>query len=292
MTGASGFVGAPLCRHLVAAGAEVHAVGRAPARPPRVPATARWWRADLTDEHAVRTLVGAVRPRVVLHLASAVTGARDLDQVVPTFRAGLAATVHVLVAAAEHAVPRVVMTGSMEEPADLAEPPASPYAAAKLGARAYGQLVAAHHGVDVVHLRTFMVYGPDQPDERKLVPATVLSLLRGEPPRISSGVRRVDWVYVDDVVEALVAAASAPLPPGFTTVDVGTGRTATVRDVVDRLVALVDPSLAPEVGAVADRPHEVEPVADPAPAARLLGWSPRVDLDEGLRHTVDWYRGR
>ena len=71
-----------------------------------------------------------------------------------------------------------------------------------------------------MHLRIFMVYGPGQRDTRKLVPYVTTSLLRGEMPELTSGAREVDWIYVDDVVEAFLAAAVAPGAEG-TSLDVG-----------------------------------------------------------------------
>ena len=81
----------------------------------------------------------------------------------------------------------------------------------------------------------FMTYGPGQTDTTKLVPSVALSVLRGEVPAMSSGRRRVDWIYVDDVVDAMVTAAARRLPTG-TSLDLGTGVLTSVADVA-RLIA-------------------------------------------------------
>jgi UDP-glucose 4-epimerase len=289
VTGASGFIGAAAARRLADAGAVVHGVSRSAHRPGS--AVCHWWRVDLTDVAAVRRVVAAVKPDVVLHLAGLVSGVRELDMVLPMLHVNLLAAVNLLVAATEHPVERLVFAGSLEEPSpDERWPvPASPYAAAKLGAGGFARMCHALYGTRMVWLRLFMVYGPAQPDVGKLVPYVTLSLLRGEVPALSSGTRPVDWVYVDDVADALVAAASAPGIAGQT-LDVGSGALVTVREVVDQISRLVDSPVSPCFGAVPERPLEQVRVADVASTAARLGWRARTPLAEGLRRTVDWYR--
>jgi UDP-glucose 4-epimerase len=115
------------------------------------------------------------------------------------------------------------------------------------------------------------------------------SLLRGEPPRLMSGDRAVDWIFVADVVEALMAAARARGIDGAR-IDVGSGELVTVKEIVERLVAIIDPGVEPRFGAVPDRIREQIRVADVRRSESLLGWRPSTPLDEGLRRTVSWYR--
>ena len=288
VTGAAGFIGSALCQRLVASGTEVHGVSRVfRSRADGV----RWWTADLAEEGAAPMILREVRPDVVFHLASHVSGDRALDAVVPTLRDNLVTTVNLLTAAAESGGPRVVLAGSMEEP-DRDDPaPSSPYAAAKAAASAYARLFDRLYGLPVVNLRVFMVYGPGQRDGTKLVPYVITSLLRGEGPRLSSGRREVDWVYVDDVVAAFVAAAEADKAPG-STVDVGSGELVSIRSLVDRIVALVGGDVRPAFGALADRPGERPRAADVAGSREAIGWQPSTPLDAGLARTLEWFRPR
>jgi UDP-glucose 4-epimerase len=289
VTGASGFIGAATARRLRDAGAIVHGVSRR--AQPEKGACTRWWQADVGDIAEVRALVAAVEPDVVFHLAALVSGARGLDRVLPMLHANLLAAVNLLVATTERPVERLVLAGSLEEPQpDSAwAVPASPYAAAKLAAGAYARMFHALYGTRAVCLRLFMVYGPAQPDLSKLVPYVTLSLLRGEAPALSSGTRPVDWVYVDDIVDALLAAAVTDGVEGRT-LDVGSGELVTVREVVERIARLVETGITPGFGAVPERPLEQVRVANVAETAACLGWRARTPLEEGLARTVDWYR--
>lgn len=291
VTGASGFIGTQLAGALVTAGADVHAVARTAGPAPDV----RWWTADLADPEAAAHLVRAAAPDIVFHLAGHVSGDRSLAAVLPTVRGNLLSTVNLLAAGAGQGTPpRLVLAGSMEEPAgDGAGPavPGSPYAAAKAAASGYARMFHALYDLPVVVLRVFMVYGPGRQDEAKLVPYVTRSFLAGEPPRLSSGTRAVDWVYVDDVVAAFLRAGVDDRAVGHT-VDVGSGELTTIGSVVERVAALVGDGTAPRFGALPDRPLEREPRADLGPARQLLGWAPAIPLDEGLARTVAWFRGQ
>ena len=286
ITGASGFIGPHLCRRLCGTGAEVHTVSRT------LHTTAisnlHCWQGDLADIETVRDLCDKVKPEVIFHLAGHAAGARNLELVLPTFHSNLATTVNVLTVATEVGCRRIVLPGSLEEPEQTTAVPSSPYAASKWASSAYGRMFHALYQAPVVIARVFITYGPgDKPT--KLIPYVIRSLLQGEAPKLSGGQRQVDWVYVDDVVDGLLAAAHAPAVEGCT-IDVGSGNLVTIRSIVDRLVGLIDPQIEPLFGAIADRPFEQVRVADTAKSGSLMGWQPVTPLEEGLERTVDWYR--
>jgi UDP-glucose 4-epimerase len=284
VTGATGFVGRHLCRRLRHLGADVHVLTRRSLhQDPRALEGTTEHRGDLLDAQGCADVVRRVRPDVVLHLASLVAGHRESALALPMLAAHTRAAVAVMSAA--HEVPgcRVVLAGSIEEPRGD-EAPVSPYAAAKGAATAYARLFHAQWDLPVTVLRIAMVYGPDQPDARKLVPYVCACLRDGVAPSLSSGVRAVDWVHVDDVVDAFVRAATAPDAPGRV-LDIGSGRTATIAEVVTTLADIAGYRGPLGFGEVSDRRHDVAHVADPGPAARHLGWRAVTDLREGLAGT-------
>lgn len=140
VTGGSGFLGSHLCRRLLEMGAEVHATSRA-SRTSEAKGPI-WWQLNLTDIDSVRGLLADVKPTVVYHLAGAAGANPDMTLVLPTLQGLVVSTVNVLVAGAEAGCGRIVMTGSLTEPAGgLPAPvPSSPYAAAKWASTAYARM--------------------------------------------------------------------------------------------------------------------------------------------------------
>jgi UDP-glucose 4-epimerase len=287
VTGATGFLGTPLCRRLAAAGAEVHGVSRGTPAPIE---GMRWWQSDLASLPAARRLLDETKAEVVYHLAGAVSGAPDLELVLPTLESQLVNTVHLLQAVTERRCHRLVLAGSLEEARGRAEvvTPTSPYGAAKTAASAYARMFHALYRAPVVSLRVFMTYGPRQPKQR-LVSHVIASFEKGEAPALTSGRRRMDWVYLDDVIEGLLSAAARPGIEGRR-IDLGSGRAVSIRKVVSTIAAVMGTSIRPVWGALPDRPAGPASFADVATAREALGWRPITTLEEGLARTVDWYR--
>jgi UDP-glucose 4-epimerase len=291
VTGAAGFIGGNLCRSLTLVGAEV--VGSFHGNRPDTTGVSLWVKGDVADAERIRSLVSEIRPDIIFHLAGEVHGSRDRRSVMGMLKNNLLGTVNVLSAATDIGCERIIVAGSLEEPdAGTADAiPCSPYAASKWAGGAYARMFHALYGTPVAIARLFMVYGQGHQDTKKLVPYVTRSLLLGESPRISSGERLVDWIYVDDVVEGLIAMACAPNICGQT-IDIGSGVLSSVRDVVNRLWRLIPSEGVPQFGALADRPMEQVRVANVTRTFILIGWKPRTDLDKGLRLTIDWHRSQ
>lgn len=124
-------------------------------------------------------------------------------------------TVNLLTVAAEMGCcERIILTGSHDEPdpdessADTFVP-SSPYAASKLAANSYARMFHALYQLPVSIARIYMAYGPAQRDLNKLIPYVILSLLRGQTPRLSTGRRPMGWIYIDDVIDGMIATAQS-----------------------------------------------------------------------------------
>jgi nucleoside-diphosphate-sugar epimerase len=244
---------------------------------------------DLCDAVAVRELVEHVRPDFVFHLSAITSAARDVDHALPTLHANLVSTVNVLTSVTQVGkCQRVVLAGSLEEPGGV-HVPTSPYAASKHAGTQYARMFNALYGTPAAVARIFMVYGPAQPDRRKLIPYVTLSLLRRQVPLLSSGERRVDWVYVEDVAQGLLQLAIAPGVEGAT-VDIGSGILTSIGEVARQIARIVNNGVEPMFGAIADRPGETVCAADVETAYRLIRYLPSTNLAEGLRRTVEALR--
>lgn len=286
VTGGRGFLGSHLCLALAAAGAEVHAVSRTP--PSAEVKSPRWHAGDLSNMAAVEEALRASRPDVVFHLAGHAVGSRELDLVLPSLWGEFVPTVNVLTAVTQRGAGRLVLAASLEEPVTAPAVPTSPYAAAKWAGTGFARMFHLLYGTPVVVTRPFMIYGPGQRID-KLVPYVILSLLRGGAPRLSSGNRMVDWVYVDDLVRGLLLAGGRAGVEGAE-LDLGSGRLVSVRDVVEHLVRASGSIVGAQFGALPERPFEVERRADAEATRTRLGWQAEISLEDGLQRTVEWYR--
>lgn len=291
VTGGSGFIGTHLSASLARQGCFVHSVSRT--TEPREIGRIRHWAGDLSDLASTRNILSVTRPDIIFHLAGYVSGSRELSSVLPAFRDNLATTLHLLMAAAELGCQRLILAGSLEEPGPGSSVviPCSPYAASKLAATAYGQMFHSLYGLPVVVARLFMVYGPGQDDHRKLIPYVISCLLKNEAPALTSGYRLVDWIFVQDVVEGLLAVAQAQGIEGQT-IDIGSGNLVSIRHTVEYLVEIVNPNIRPAFGVLPDRPMEQVRAANISESKGQTGWYPQTSLAEGLRRTAYWYQRR
>lgn len=287
VTGATGFLGTHLLRRLLGAGAEVFATSHGP--PPALHGGVRWQQADLAHAAAAKQVFEQAAPEIVFQLSGRANASRERDLVYPTFASDVMATLHMLMAAADKPLARFVMTASLEEPGP-GEIPTSPYAAAKVASTSYGRMFQFLYGVPVVLVRPYMSYGPGQ-HERKIIPYVIQALLTGQPPRLGSGDRRVDWIFVGDVIDGCIAAALSEGVEGMT-FDLGSGELVSIRDMAEMLVRLTGTQVRPEFLAEPARAHERVRRADLGEARNRLGWEPKTSLEEGLRQTLDFFRNR
>jgi nucleoside-diphosphate-sugar epimerase len=286
VTGGGGFLGSHLCRALVSLGAQVHAAGRTP--PPTATPNPHWHAADMSIMPAVEQALEVSRPDVVFHLAGDAVGSRELSLVSRSVQGELIPTINMLTAIAQRGAGRLVLAASLEEPLAANAVPSSPYAAAKWAGTGFARMFHLLYGTPVVITRPFMTYGPGQRSD-KLVPHVIRALLRNEPPRLSSGRRMVDWVYVDDLIRGLLLAGSLDGIEGEE-LDLGSGQLVSVRAVVEQLVQVTGSAVSPEFGALPDRPHEIERRADAVAAHARIGWRAETTLEDGLNRTVAWCR--
>jgi UDP-glucose 4-epimerase len=271
----------------MAEGARVEAISRSPVE--ACPNSVRWRQCDLLDLEAVTQLLDETSPDFIFHLSGHVSASPQIENVLPVFHSLLTSTVNLLTLLADRHRTRLVITGSLTEPyqARADYTPSSPYAAAKWSATGFARMFHALYGVPVVIARPYMVYGPRQ-KESKVVPHTITSLVQGIPPRLTSGTWVADWIYISDIVEGLILAATVEGVEGCT-FDLGSGETTSIKDVVHRIAGIMHSNLRPAFGALPDRPFVDARPADVEHSLAKLGWRAKVSLDDGLAATVSWF---
>jgi nucleoside-diphosphate-sugar epimerase len=243
---------------------------------------------DVTASTAVQAAFMQVRPTCVLHLAAAGVNHPFLPEA-EAAQVNVNGTRHVLQASQAVQVQRFIQVGTCYESAS--EPSqASPYAASKLEAwQMWRAFMTVHAPMVATALRLFHVYGPEQP-KTGLIAVAIDAALRSKPFEMTPGEQQRDFVFIDDVVEALLMTLTAPLT-GVKTYEVGTGVSCSVRAVVQRIFGIVGGAGEAAVGARPYRSNEIMYlVADPQPIVQDLGWRACTNLEAGLTATIEWQR--
>jgi UDP-glucose 4-epimerase len=301
VTGGAGFIGSHLVEALTAAGRRVRVLddfstgvrdnlaGVCPA-PELI-------EGDVADPTAVARAVAGVA--VAFHLAALASVAKSLDAPDQTHRVCATGTLNVLDAARRAGVRRVVYaasssaygipTGDVQTEADPVMA-LSPYAAAKLAGELYTEAFTTSFGLETVRLRFFNVFGPRQRADSPysgVIALFAAALSAGRTPVVhGDGLQSRDFVYVSDVVGALMRAAEASAISGKV-YNVGTGRRTTVLDLVAALNHVLGTDVKPAHGAA--RPGDVRhSCADISRARQELGFQPSVRFEDGLACTLEW----
>ncbi|MBP3954528.1 SDR family NAD(P)-dependent oxidoreductase [Gemmata sp. G18] len=305
VTGAGGFIGSHLVERLVNEGARVRALVHYNALESRgwlndasVRENVEVVAGDVTDRDSVRHAVTGTE--VVFHLAALIAIPYSYQAPASYVRTNVTGTLHVLQAAHELGVERVVHTSTSEVygtaryvPIDEAHPlqGQSPYSASKIGADKMAEAFACSFEVPVVTVRPFNTFGPRQ-SARAVIPTVITQCLTGSAVRLGSLTPTRDLNFVTDTVDGFVRAASAPGAVGQT-INLGSGREISIGALAQLIGELAGRPVTVECDPQRLRPtgSEVERLlADNRRARELLDWAPAIGLEEGLRRTIAWVR--
>jgi UDP-glucose 4-epimerase len=313
VTGGAGFIGSHLVDALVARGERVRVVDDLSSGRIENLTRAGWkggdrgdgqvelLRGDVADRELVRVALRGASG--VYHEAAQVSVPASIRDPELSYRVNVMGTLNVLEAARAEGVRKVVFAASsaaygddprLPKVEDMVPKPLSPYASGKLAGEALLSTWSRAYGLETVALRYFNVYGPCQADDSPYSGVIALFarrvLERRAPTIFGNGEQSRDFVFVEDVVRANLQAMDRTLEPGAV-INVGTGQSVTILELYRRIAELagfdVEPSHAPP--RAGDVPHSLASIQR---ARDWLGYEPRVQLTEGLRRTLDWYRTR
>jgi UDP-glucose 4-epimerase len=300
VTGGAGFIGSHLTETLLARGERVRVVDSLVTGHKRnVQAGAEFVQGDLADlDFAHRGIEGA---DYVLHQAAIPSVPKSVQDPVSSNRANIDATLNVLVAARDAKVKRLVYAASssaygnaaaLPKREDMGTNPLSPYALQKLVGEQYLQLFTALYGLETVSIRYFNVFGPRQDPGSPysgVISLFITHLLAGKGPKIyGDGGQTRDFTYVANVVDGVLRATTADGASGQV-INVATGGRISLNELFTTLRTIIGGTMEPEY--LPERAGDVrDSQADIGKAGQILGYSPVVTFEEGLRRTVDWYR--
>ena len=297
LTGASGFIGSHLVRRLIHCGCRVSLLVR--------PSSNLWRLQDLLDRLDIRyddltnLSLNPLDPELsdvkfIYHMAAYGVN-QALNDVPVMMQTNVMGTWELLRLARRWKVERFVYCGSCFEygPGDLlsekAVPnPSSEYGVSKSSAWMLVNMFHRIHGVPVVSLRPFTTYGPFEARYR-LIPQVVNCVLEGQDVQLTGGKQKRDFIFIDDVIDAFLLAATCPDIDGET-FNISTGLVRSVEEVVLTIIELMHGRIKPLFGLVEYNPSELwVSSGNPCKAEKRLGWSSQISFQDGLRKTIEWF---
>lgn len=299
VTGGAGFIGSNVADRLVEEGHQVVVLDDlSSGKRDQVPASANLYQMEL-DSRWLDRVVEREKPEAVCHLAAQISVRRSVEDPVFDARVNILGSVGLIEACRTHGVKRFVFTstggaiyGDADEIPTIETYPAapiSPYGTGKLSVEHYLHCFRELYAFSSAALRLANVYGPrqDPHGEAGVVAIFSRALLEGRTATINGDGRQTrDYVYVGDVADAFVRALRSDAQGSF---NVGTSTETNVMDLYGQVAAAAGSSAAAEHGPA--RPGEqARSCIDIAKIKETLGWEPKVELAEGIRLTVDYYR--
>jgi NAD dependent epimerase/dehydratase len=305
VTGAGGFIASHLVEQLVRQGARVRAFTRYNSRndvgmlrwiAPDVFSQLEIVQGDLRDAEAMRSAVRGAD--TVFHLGALIAIPYSYVNPREVIETNVMGTVNVLMAARDFGVRRVVHTSTSEvygtaqyTPIDEAHPlqAQSPYSASKIGADKIAESFYRSFEVPVVTLRPFNTYGPRQ-SARAVIPTIITQTLTQDTVKLGNLDPARDFTFVADTANGFICAAEAENVLGQE-VNLGNDNTIRIGDLVEQIFGMIgkQPKIVTDLQRIRPNKSEVMKLwASNQKAKELIGWEPRISLDEGLRFTIEW----
>ena len=308
VTGAGGFIGSHLAELLAREGASVRAFVRYTSRgdhgwlediAPETAESIEVFRGDLANPEAVHGAMSGCE--AVFHLGALIPIPYSYRHPREFVTANVEGTLNVLEAARRAEPARIVHTSTSEVygtaqrvPIDEEHRlhPQSPYAASKVAADQLALSYQRSFGTPVVVARPFNTYGPRQ-SARAVIPTIAAQALVRDVVELGATSPTRDFLYVEDTAAGIVACSEADGVEGDV-INLGTGSEISIGDLAERILRLAGRDVSVSLDEQRLRPPDSEVerlVADVSKARRLLRWEPQIDLDEGLRRTIEWLSG-
>lgn len=301
VSGPDGFIGSHLVRELLNLGAKLYCVVE--------PKSSLWRIEDIRDKVTIieydicspklKNEIKKINPIKAFHLASFVDARRDISLLERMSMVNVLGTVNFMSGLGGTDCEAIVNTGTCEEYGDNKAPfketdlplPVSPYSASKTAATFYCRMLHGSFKMPIVTLRPFLTYGPGQVSNM-FIPSLIESSLKGHDFEMTRGEQTREFNYVTDIVDGFVRAGSNTKVIGRI-INIGCGKDYKIKDVAGKIVSMTGSGIKLKRGMLSYRGGEARRFyCDNTLATKLLGWKAKVNLDEGLRRTIEWWKKR
>lgn len=253
---------------------------------------------DLTNFPEVSKVIKRVKPEIIYHLGAFVNLARDFQVAQKCIEANFKGTLHLLEALRDIKLERLIYANTEEVYGEGLIPyqedkvvnPPSPYAITKIAGEYLSKIYAHTFGFKLISLRIGTFYGPGQPKHR-FISQIIIRALKNEDIPLTSGKKKRDYVYIDDVIDALVLAKEVSLSEDFVVINIGGGVSYSLKELVEKVLKITKSKSKCLYGKISERALEADKwLMDIGRAWQLLSWKPKTSLEEGIKKTVAYYR--
>jgi UDP-glucose 4-epimerase len=299
VTGGSGFIGSHLIKRLLKEGAKVTLMTRYNSVIKNIRLKDYWnhlnvLEADLRNVDSL-SLVKGIKPDVVYHLGAYNHVGTSFIHVSEVFDVNAKGTANLMQAYEDYEKFIYISTSeiygfqkSVPFKEDMNPAPISPYAIGKYSGELFARL-KQQIGKPVVVIRPFNTFGPYQ-STKAIIPEITINCLEGRTIKATEGKQTREFNYVEDIVAGLILAAQKEQAVGQI-MNLGSGLETSIKELILKIAKLTQSSSKIEMGALPNRPAEIwRMCADNTKAKRILGWSPKISFEAGLRQTIEWYR--
>lgn len=230
---------------------------------------------------------------VIIHLASKTSIPGSINDPYQTYNTNIIGTLNILEFARENKINKIINIGTYIYgkpkyfPIDEKHPvkPHSPYTKSKLIAEKLCEYYTEDYGIDIVTLRPFYLYGPS-PNELSFIPSIIQQIKQGGRVILSNRNTKRDFLFIDDFID-LIYKILFNFPKGYNAYNVGFGQSSSLEKVVDIIKKILGINIIIEYDS-SIRPNDiVDMVADISSLQKLYGWKPKIDIETGLRLTLD-----
>jgi len=303
ITGAAGFIGSHLTRKLVQDGYQVGIIELADSQRWRIKDVLKKttvYEIDLKDTKAILDSICHFEPDVIFHLATYYAVEHHQQEIPLMANTNVLGAHNLLEASVQASVKLFVNTSScfvyMQKDKPLQEKdklkPINLYALTKIQAEQACAFYSEAYDLRTITFRLFPPYGPGD-HARRLIPYVIKNMIDGNSLKMTTGTQKWDMIFVDDIIAAYMRLLELPqLDSKYEVLNIGTGNTVSVKEIVSHIKKITGSSVEPEWDAIPHRSNEVWYVAaNTRKTESLLGWKPKTQiLDEGLDQTVKWFQ--
>ncbi|OGK30468.1 hypothetical protein A3F29_00495 [Candidatus Roizmanbacteria bacterium RIFCSPHIGHO2_12_FULL_33_9] len=293
VTGATGFLGKNLVKALRREKADIYATSMHEDKNLKV------YGADFLFPEKVRKTIDKVKPAIIYHIGGLVNLARDYGVYKNCLEINTIGTLNILEALRPNPPKKFIFISTEEvyggnkipyKETQEIDPP-SGYSISKAAAEKLCILYAKELNFQLVIIRAGTMYGPgDKP--HRLIPQIILRSLYNKPIDLNSGLKKRDYVFIEDIVRALILAKDVFMSDNINIFNIGGGKSYSLREIVSLIPSYTKSKSRVNYGSIPERLGEADEwLMDIRKASKLLGWGPGTPIEEGLRRTVDFIRG-